>query len=98
MMAALDPKEIEKKIAELKTVHGWLVAQSGVVEMTVKTMEYQLAFIKHSGHPPPAASGEAQPNPAVMAWNMMQQPFSHVAATKPAAAARQKKTRSRPKS
>lgn len=77
LMASLDPKEIEKKIAELKTVHAWLTAQAGVVEMTIKTLEYQHAMLI-SGAMGKAGADATNPaaNPAAWAWSMMQQPFA----------------------
>ena len=41
MMASLDPKEIARKKQELETVLMWLKAQVGVVELSIKTLEYQ---------------------------------------------------------
>jgi hypothetical protein len=43
--ATLDVKEVERKIAELETVLVWLKAQVGVVELSVKTLEYQKSFL-----------------------------------------------------
>ncbi len=113
MMATLDPKEIERKTRELETVLMWLKAQVGVVEMSIKTLEYQKDFLtKMAANPlpmsmpgsmaPPSArnadadvklSEEAQEkiqppdlvqlaktaaamNPALWAWNLLQQPVS----------------------
>ena len=92
LMASLDPKEIEKKIAELKTVHAWLTAQAGVVEMTVKTLEYQHAMLA-SGLAPKADA--ATSNPAAWAWSMMQQPFAE-AAMPAAAPAMKPRTKKKP--
>ena len=44
MMASLDPKEIARKKQELETVLMWLKAQVGVVELSIKTLEYQLSL------------------------------------------------------
>ncbi len=113
MMATLDPKEIERKTRELETVLMWLKAQVGVVEMSIKTLEYQKDFLTkmaanpmpmlmpESMAPPSARSADAdvklseeaqekiQPpdlaqlaktaaamNPALWAWNLLQQPVS----------------------
>jgi hypothetical protein len=93
MMATMDPKEIERKTRELETVLMWLKAQVGVVEMSIKTLEYQKTFLSQmaamptSGTPTAAAADSATApdlsqlaktaaamNPALWAWNLMQQP------------------------
>lgn len=43
MTPTIDPKEIEKKIAELRTVESWLKMNLGFVDMTIKTLELQKA-------------------------------------------------------
>lgn len=88
MMATMDPKEIERKTRELETVLMWLKAQVGVVEMSIKTLEYQKTFLAQMAAMPAGASPEkvdasdmaelaktaAAMNPALWAWNLMQQP------------------------
>ena len=39
-------EDIEKKIAELKTVENWLTMNVGFVQMTVKTLEMQKAALE----------------------------------------------------
>lgn len=39
-------EEIEKKIAELKTVETWLTMNIGFVQMTIKTLEMQKAALE----------------------------------------------------
>jgi len=39
-------QEIEKKIAELKTVETWLTMNVGFVQMTIKTLEMQKAALE----------------------------------------------------
>ena len=73
-----DSKDIEKKLAELEIVEHWLRANVNMVELTKKTLQYQLAMIKGgekaqevlSGKDK-GAKGEPPPNPAMWAWNMM---------------------------
>lgn len=43
MTPTIDPKEIEKKIVELRTVESWLKMNLGFVDMTIKTLELQKA-------------------------------------------------------
>ena len=82
MFPVLDAKEIEKKIAELEVVEHWLRANVNMVQMSVQSLQYQLALLKggekfqqelQGG----AAAGSRAPeleetnNPALWAWNMM---------------------------
>jgi len=78
MFPVLDPKEIQKKIAELETVEHWLKANVNMLRLTVQSLQYQLAMLKGgekardmlaSGEPP--QQGEEAPNPAAWAWKMM---------------------------
>lgn len=41
----VDIGEIEKKIGELKTVETWLTMNTGLVQMTIKTLEMQKAAL-----------------------------------------------------
>lgn len=77
MFPILDPKEIEKKIAELETVEHWLKANLNMLQLSIKSLEYQRAMLK-SGEKVQAAMAEGQEggeiaNPALWAWNMMAQ-------------------------
>ena len=49
MTPTADPAEIEKKIAELKTVETWLTMNVGFVQMTIKTLEMQKAALDALG-------------------------------------------------
>ena len=46
MFPALDPKEVEKKIAELEVVEHWLKANLNMLQLTTRTLQYQLAMLK----------------------------------------------------
>jgi hypothetical protein len=46
MFPSLDPAEIEKKIAELNAVEHWLKANVNMIQLTVRTLQYQLALLK----------------------------------------------------
>jgi hypothetical protein len=82
MFPVLDPKEIQKKIGELEVVEHWLKANMNMVQLTVRSLQFQLAMLKGGEkaaevlmHPeeeaaPPDGTEEA-PNPAMWAWNMM---------------------------
>ena len=54
-MPPLSEEEIDRKIAECKTVEQWLALQVGMLQMTVKTLELQkagLAAFKKGMEPP----------------------------------------------
>jgi len=98
MFPVLDAKEREKKVAELETVEHWLKANLGMVQMSIKALEYQGALLK-GGTKAQAAMAEGGapatevPNPALWAWNMMQE--AHKAASEPAPAPKKKRPTSR---
>ena len=86
MFPMLDAKEIEKKIAELETVEHWLKANINMLQLTIKSLQYQRAMLKggEKFQAEIASGGEAakgnapgeggeMPNPALWAWNMMAQ-------------------------
>ena len=45
MFAALDPVEIERKIAELKIIENWLTMSVSMIQMSIKTMELHKASL-----------------------------------------------------
>ena len=77
MFPVLDPKEIDKKIGELEVVEHWLKANINMLQLSIKSLEYQKAMLK-GGERMKTAMEESQgegemPNPAMWAWNMMAQ-------------------------
>lgn len=74
----LDVKEVEKKISELETIEHWLKANLNMLQLTIKSLEYQSAMLKPGERAREAiqerdgASDDAA-NPAMWAWNMMTQ-------------------------
>ena len=81
MFPVLDAKDLEKKVAELETVEHWLKANLNMLQLSIKSLEYQRQMVKggeriraamEEGTAPDAASEEI-PNPAMWAWNMMAQ-------------------------
>lgn len=98
MFAMLDPKEIERKISELETVLTWLKGSVGMVEISLQTLKYQqsvLATFGEAGKSLQTDTTAAAPdlealaksatasNPAMWAWNMMQQPAAASTAETP---------------
>ena len=76
-----DSKEIEKKLAELEVVEHWLKANVTMLQLTMKSLQYQLALLKggekaqevFANAPPIDPESGETPNPAMWAWNMMAQ-------------------------
>ena len=78
MFPVLDPKEIEKRIAELETVEHWLKANLNLLQLSIKSLEYQRALLeggeKAAAAMRPEGTGAPEAaNPAMWAWNMMAQ-------------------------
>ena len=83
MFPVLDPKEIEKKIAELEVVEHWLGANLNMLKLTIQSLQYQLAMLKGGEKAQEVLAGKDGarkkgaptegdvPNPAAWAWNMM---------------------------
>ena len=88
----LDPKEVEKKIAELDVVEHWLKANVSMLQLSRQSLQYQLAMLKggekfqeeiaSQGKKAKAAPGDAA-NPATWAWNMMAEAGKSAAAPAP---------------
>jgi len=79
MFPALDPKEVDKRIAELETVEHWLKANLNMLQLSIKSLEYQRSMLKggermkEAMKQGEAGEGGEMPNPALWAWNMMAQ-------------------------
>jgi hypothetical protein len=77
MMAGLSVEEIDKKISELATVKHWLNSNVGMLELTIKTLEYQRALLTPTQNGEPGNSSKASPqenlmlNPALWPWAFM---------------------------
>lgn len=72
----LDVKEIEKKMIELKSVEHWLKANLGMLQLSIQTLEYQKALLsppKDADKKAAADASENAANPAMWAWQMMNQ-------------------------
>ena len=79
MFPVMDPKELEKKLHELEVVEHWLKANVNMVQLTQKSLQYQLAILKGTEKAQEVLSGKDKskpaegevPNPAMWAWNLM---------------------------
>jgi len=55
-MPTLDPKEIEKRIADLRSIEGWLTMNLNMVKFSIQGLELQRATLLAMGvasEPPP---------------------------------------------
>ena len=75
----LDTNELDKRIAELKTVEGWLKTNLGMLQMTVQGLEMQratLAAMQAMSQSAGGSDANANPNPfanpTLWPWNFMQ--------------------------
>jgi hypothetical protein len=89
-----DPKEIEKKISELETVEHWLKTNLGLLQLSIKTLQYQKALLTPSEgkqtepvKPDMPKPEEAMLNPAMWAWQLMNQAGEQMKAAAPKAGA-----------
>ncbi len=87
MFPVLDPKELEKKISELEVVEHWLKANLNMLQLTIKSLQYQRAMLRggekfqeemassneanRKAAAPPGEDAAPSDNPAMWAWNMM---------------------------
>ena len=72
----LDTNELEKRIADLKAVEGWLKTNLGMLQMTIQGLEMQratLSALQAISQSAGSAEANANPfaNPALWPWNMM---------------------------
>ncbi|OGA00673.1 MAG: hypothetical protein A2Z64_13180 [Betaproteobacteria bacterium RIFCSPLOWO2_02_67_12] len=75
-MPTLDPQEVEKRIAELKAVEGWLAMNLNMLRMAIQGLEMQKAALQAMRAGVDAGSDAAaaqQPNPMFWPWSAMQQ-------------------------
>ncbi len=84
MFPVMDAKELERKIHELEVVEHWLKANLNMLQLSIKSLEYQQQMVKggerirqamEEGRAPESSgpAGDEIPNPALWAWNMMAQ-------------------------
>jgi hypothetical protein len=73
----LDTNELEKRIADLKAVEGWLKTNLGMLQMTIQGLEMQratLSALQAISQSAGSSEANANPfaNPALWPWNLMQ--------------------------
>ena len=100
-MPTLDPQEVEKRVAELRALDGWLSANLNMVKLAIQGLEMQKAALlamraagdatKPASGPDTARSGDPQANPQanplLWPWFVMQQVAEGRAAADPTGAA-----------
>ena len=92
MFPVMDAKELEKKLHELEVVEHWLKANVNMVQLTQKSLQYQLAILKGTEKAQEVLAGKDKgpadnqgeiPNPALWAWNLMAEATRNAAGAKP---------------
>lgn len=77
VVPTLDVNELEKKIADLKAVEGWLKMNLNMLQLHIQGLEMQcgtLNAMQNLGQGgDPAATNNPFTNPALWPWNVMQQ-------------------------
>jgi len=73
LMGGMKLEDVERKISELQTVHHWLSTNLGMLELSIKTLEYQKGLLtpsKKEGESDAAESKVENPflNPAMWPW------------------------------
>ncbi len=77
-MPTLDPQEVDKRIAELKSVEGWLAMNLNMLRVAIQGLEMQRAALQAmrataDAGMEAAAAATQQPNPMLWPWSAMQQ-------------------------
>lgn len=87
IVPTLDVNELEKRIADLKAVEGWLKMNLNLLQLHIQGLEMQcstLTAMKQFGENAEAASAQNPfTNPALWPWNVMQQAAAAAAEAKP---------------
>lgn len=73
LMGGMKLEDVERKISELQTVHHWLSTNLGMLELSIKTLEYQKALLtpsKKDGDEEKSENKVENPfmNPAMWPW------------------------------
>jgi hypothetical protein len=93
LMGGMKLEDVERKISELQTVHHWLSTNLGMLELSIKTLEYQKALLTPSKNESGDEKSENKVenpflNPAMWPWpygqaNAPAQDEKKAAATEP---------------
>jgi hypothetical protein len=90
-MPTLDPGEIEKRIADLRSIEGWLSMNLNMVRMAISGLEVQKAALEamqaagrlpgagaKEAAPPVAAAGDAAAQAMLWPWTVLQRAMQDV--------------------
>lgn len=85
VVPTMDVGELDKRIADLKSVEAWLNTNLSMLRMSIQGLEMQKATLSafnamHAAAQPASAKDGAPPSAAEVWWNMFQQ---HQAAAAP---------------
>jgi hypothetical protein len=87
MMPTMDPQEIDKRIADLRSVEHWLSMNLAMLRTTIQGLEMQRTALAAWQNLGAAAAPGAVPDPATQAafqpaawWGALQQQFAQMAA------------------
>lgn len=69
----LDPKEVDKRLAELRSVASWLQVNLNMVNMAIQGLEMQRAALLAMGAEPGTPPGTGAAGNLPWPWAMMQQ-------------------------
>jgi hypothetical protein len=91
LMPSLSLEEVERKISELKSVETWLQTNLGMLEVSIKALQYQKALLSPSSAAPADAPTPENPflDPKNWPWNFIKP--EETAAAEPAAKPRKPK-------
>ena len=72
----LDIEELDKRIADMKAVEGWLKMNLGMLQMSIQGLEMQrttIATLQSACQPAPGDAPQTNPlmNPALWPWHLM---------------------------
>lgn len=69
----LSVEEVDRKISELRSVESWLTANLSLLQLSIKTMEYQRSLLVGGNETAKSSEKPENPfaNPALWPWNMM---------------------------
>lgn len=69
----LSIEDLERKVDELKSIESWLTANLSMLQLSIKTMEYQHSLLSGAKEGGKAGAAPENPfvNPALWPWNMM---------------------------
>ncbi len=72
LMGGMKLEDVERKISELQTVHHWLATNLGMLDLSIKTLEYQRALLQpgQAGNASGPETRAENPflNPALWPW------------------------------